>query len=394
MLNIADHDSLSAQIPINQWVLPNGRAPTALNEISVIAEADLQGEFPDLVLWDNWPIQCDNGEIAMVEGGTLWVVLSAPRVADPDARHVVARMRLLHHIDGQWRDCGNLLPDHFSPGSREWSGSTRLDPQTGEVTLWFTAAGRRGEAAATAEQRIFEATGWLSVLQGMPSIGGWINLRQVAVNDGTHYADLAVEQGEPSRIKGYRDPSWFRDPKDGQGYLLFTASKPASSRTSSFDGVIGIARADGRPRNANFTLLPPIIDADGLVTELELPHMLARDGRYYLFWSCHGHVFAPALGKMRTGLYGMVGPTVFGPFEPLNGNGLVLANPAAEPRQAYGWHVLPTLEVIGFVDYWGLEGRDIASDVALKSAQFGGTIAPMVTIAIDGSTTRIVSSGV
>jgi levansucrase len=91
----------------------------------------------------------------------------------------------------------------------------------------------------------------------------------------------------------------------------------------------------------------------------------------------------------------MVGPSLFGPYQPLNGTGLVLANPAAEPRQCYAWQVIPSdrdcLEVISFVDYWGLQGRDPSSDPVLKAQQFGGTIAPLVRIELSGATTRILT---
>lgn len=350
--------------------------------------------IPGTTLWDIWPLQLDDGTLAPVAGGSLWIVLSAPRSADPDERHGQARMRLLHRIGPHWRDCGVLLPDGFSPGSREWSGSARIEPASGQVTLWFTAAGRRGDAAADFEQRLFHAVGQLDLSGALPRIGGWRGLSQSVDNDGAHYADLSVDQGVAGQIKGFRDPYWFRDPADGQGYLLFTGSKSAQDSRSAHDGVIGIAAARDRDGLAGAALLPPLIDADGVVNELERPHVFVHDGLYYLFWSSQSRVFAPTYSGFPTGLYGIVAPALFGPWEPLNGTGLVLANPAAEPFQAYAWQVVPdTLEVIGFVDYWGLQGRDVALDPDLKRAQFGGTIAPMVTIALDGATSRIVAGG-
>ena len=85
----------------------------------------------------------------------------------------------------------------------------------------------------------------------------------------------------------------------------------------------------------------------------------------------------------------MVGPSVTGPFEPLNGTGLVIANPPEEPRQAYCWQVLDTLEVVSFVDHWGLNGRDPIVDPDLNRAQFGGTVAPMLKIEIEGPNTTL-----
>jgi levansucrase len=363
-----------------------------LPELAVFGAADAAPMVPDQALWDCWPVRLADGSLAHVCGGSLWVILSAPRGPDPDSRHDMARMRLMHHTAEGWTDCGNLLPDGLSPGSREWSGSTLLDPLSGSVTLWFTAAGRRAEAVSSFEQRLFQVSGHLDVSGRRPVIAGWNGLEEAVRNDGRLYADLATRQGVPGRIKGFRDPSWFRDPADGRAYLLFTGSKAADQSLSEYDGVVGLAAAD--PHGNGFSLLPHILEADGVANELELPHMLVREGLYYLFWSTQRSVFSPDGPVGPTGLYGMVGPTVTGPFVALNGTGLVLTNPAAEPHQAYAWQVLPTLEVVSFVNYWGLGGRDPATDPELKSARFGGTIAPMARIELAGATTRIVAGGI
>ncbi len=369
-------------------------AGAAMPEQAIITAKDVPSFAPDLFLWDIWPVQTDDGSVADIGGGsTLWVMLSALRGANPDTRHDVARMRLIQRTVDGWRDCGHLLPDDFSPGSREWSGSTRLDPKTGVITLWFTATGHAGLPPRDFEQRLFHVSGQLDVTGDCPAVRGWGRLVQSIIHDGARYADLTIDQGVPGRIKGFRDPYWFRDPQDGQGYLLFTGSKSRAASQSDYDGVIGIAAANDSEGLKPFHLLPPIIDADGLSNELERPHVIVQNAQYYLFWSTQQAVFAPGGPVGPTALYGMVGPSLFGPFTLLNGTGLVMANPAAEPRQAYAWQVLPSLEVISFVDLWGLQGRDPSTDPALKAQQFGGTVAPFARIALDGATSRIVSGG-
>lgn len=368
---------------------------------SVFRGQDVQPVADDLFLWDIWPIQLDNGDLAKVANGDLWVILSAPRTDNPEGRHDSARMRLIYRVADQWTDCGNLLPDGFAPGSREWSGSTRLDPATGIVTLWFTAAGRPNDDRSF-EQRLFHATGVLDTTGSLPQVSGWSGLTQTVENDGSHYADLSVNAGVPGMIKGFRDPYWFRDPADGRGYLLFTGSKQADQSQSDYDGVIGLAVANDSDGMAPFELLRPIVDAEGQVSELERPHVIVHEGLYYLFWSSQQHVFAPGSLRGPTGLYGMVAPSLLGPYEPLNASGLVLANPPSEPLQAYAWQVIPetlpgilpgTLEVVSFVNYWGLQGRDMDAQPELRSAQFGGTIAPFAKIALSGAMSKIVADG-
>jgi levansucrase len=356
----------------------------------VFTAEDIVHLDPAMTLWDIWPIQLDNGDLAEIKAGSLWVMLSAPRNPDPDVRHDQARMRLLLKVGETWTDCGNLLPDGFSPGSREWSGSTRLDPATGDVTLWFTAAGRRSETKTDFEQRLFHARGKLDTSGATPVVTHWCDLTQTVVNTGKFYADLAITQGNLGQIKGFRDPYWFRDPKDGTGYILFTASRAPQHSKSNFDGVIGIAKAQDDDGLAPFDLIAPIVDAYGLASELERPHMFVRDGLYYVFWSTQGHIFDSTGSIGPTGLYGMVGPSVFGPFEPLNGSSLVLSNPPQESRQAYAWQVVPNLEIVSFVDYWGLAGREPKEDAQVKQAQFGGSIAPSTRVRLAGNTTQLI----
>jgi levansucrase len=364
--------------------------PTNLPCPSVYGADDIVHLDPAMTLWDIWPVQLDNGDLAQIDAGSLWVMLSAPRDPDPDVRHDQARMRLLLKVGETWVDCGNLLPDGFSPGSREWSGSTRLDPTTGEVTLWFTAAGRRGEAKADFEQRLFHARGSLDLSGATPKVTNWSDLTQTVVNSGEFYADLATTQGALGQIKGFRDPYWFRDPKDGAGYVMFTASRAPENSKSNFDGVIGLAKAEDINGHRRFVLLPPIIDAYGLASELERPHMFLKDGLYYVFWSTQSHIFNSDGPIGPTGLYGMVGPSLFGPFEPINGSSLVMANPPEESRQAYAWQVVPNLEIVSFVDYWGLKGREPRQDADVKQAQFGGSIAPSTFIELSGASSRVI----
>jgi levansucrase len=366
-------------------------AAQPLPETGLIAAADAAPLLDGFDLWDLWPLQLEDGSVAKIAGGELWMILSAPRLPDPGMRHDVARTRLLHRVGEAWRDCGNLFPDGLNPGSREWSGSALYDPESGRVSAYFTAAGRSGDGAKTFEQRLFQTHGLLDLSGSTPVVGGWSDATPIVVNDGSLYADVVRDPGVPGRIKGFRDPYWFRDPESGARGILFTGSATAPDRL--YDGVVGLALEHASNGHQGFALAPPIFEAPGLVGELERPHILFRDGGYYLFWSSQGSVFAPDGPKAPTGLYGAVAPSLFGPYELLNDTGLVICNPVSEPRQAYCWQVLPTLDVVSFVDHWGLEGRDIAADPALNRAQFGGTIAPMIKIEINGSRTRIVKGG-
>jgi levansucrase len=357
-------------------------------EIPLITEADVRPVLPGFDLWDVWPLQDLGNAVARIGDGEIWLCLAVPAQADPEWRHDVARVRALFKQNGTWRDLGNLFPDDLNPGSREWSGSAVFDPETSSVTAYFTATGRRGETRRTFEQRLFVTEGRLDWEDDLPSPGGWSTPVEIAINDGRYYRDVREDAGVPGALKGYRDPGFFVDPVGGATFVFFAAS--LAEARHSHDGAIGAAVAE--TITGPFELLAPVVAAEGVSNEMERPHMVHHDGRYYLFWSCHGASFAPDGPRAPTGLYGMVGSSPLGPFVPLNGSGLVLANPEAEPFQGYCWQVLDSLEVVSFVNYWDLGGRSI-DDVAVRRARFGGTLAPVLKIDVRGDTTSLVGAG-
>jgi levansucrase len=339
--------------------------------------------LPGYDLWDMWPVQLPGGATADFDGMTLWMLLCAPSSVDPGERHAIARIRMMSKRGDVWIDCGNVMPDGFSPGSREWAGSACFDSASKLITLYFTAAGRRGADASTFEQRIFAATGNLTVTDSRASISFLREPVECFVSDDDDYVLVNQAEGEPGHIKAFRDPAYFCDPADGAEYLLFTGSLKKSE--NAFNGAIGLAQRSA----TGWTLLPPLVSADGLNNELERPHIVVKDGQYYLFWSTQRRVFAPGGPDGPNGLYGMVASSLFGPYTPLNGTGLVAANPAAEPLQAYSWWVLGDLNVVSFVDHWGLAGRSFEEHPELLRQQFGGTPAPLFSLQLEGDRAMI-----
>jgi levansucrase len=333
----------------------------------------------DLDVWDAWPVQDDAGHPFELGAGVgLWMALGAPRFPDPDQRHAHARIHLLQ-LDGTgWTPLGPAMPAGFSPGSREWSGSAVLDQDGRSLSLYFTAAGRRGEAEPGFLQRLYVAP---AVLTGSPNayrLDEWRSPEEIVEADPSLYMATDTEGGGPGTIKAFRDPAYFRDPRSGARYLFFAGSLAGSS--SAFNGVIGAAVSGAG--ETGWRLLPPIVSADGLNNELERPHVVWHDGLYYLFWSTQRQVFDPAGPVGPTGLYGMVSDRLDGGWVPLNGTGLVVANPPQAPAQAYSWLVLPDLRVTSFVDDWGESAGD-------RPRRFGGSFAPWLTLELAGPNARL-----
>lgn len=350
------------------------RAPVPSAPLIAGAARALEG----VDLWDHWPVLDEDGRLAEIAGGLLVVALSAPVLPDPDARHAMARLRLLHRRGEAWRDLGPLLPDGFSPGSREWAGSAVVDAAGTRLTLYFTAAGSRGEAAVTFDQRLFETAAALDVSRDAVRLAAWSPPAEIVRPDGITYETDMAGGGAVGTIKAFRDPYHFR--QDGKDLVLFAASRAGAA--SAFNGLVGVAVR----RTEGWTLLPPIVDATGVNNELERPHAIRRDGLTYLFWSTQAKVFSPGL-EAPNGLYGLVAERLDGPWRPLNGHGLVFANPPEAPAQAYSWQVLPDLSVWSFADMIGLPHAP--RSVAQARAHFAGTPAPVLSLGLDGDRAQL-----
>lgn len=386
--------------------------PAEATTAPAIDPAALPRILPGHDLWDLWPVQEEDGSTSVVDGRELWMSLSAPALGHPEERHDRARIRLLGRTGDEWADLGNLFPDGASLGSREWSGSAVRRPD-GSVSVYYTAAGRHGESRPTYRQRVAEARLSASVLgaavreasphggsprgasvrgasvRGASSHGassrgasshGEGPHREILRSDGHVYLPADEDEGAPGRIRAFRDPGWFRDPADGRDHLLVAAS---TAWKDTFTGAIALATS----QDGTWTLRPPLLVADGVNHELERPHVVVHDSRYYLFFSAQRHTFHPA-GRGPTGLYGFAAPALTGPYEPLNESGLVIGNPAGAPDQAYAWLVLPDLRVVSFANYRGSDLR--SADAAQARAGFGGTLAPTLKLALNGLRTTVV----
>lgn len=336
--------------------------------------------LPDAYVWDLWPVQEPDGAPSTVNGRQLWMALSAPAVGDPEARHDHARLRLLATDGNGWHDLGHVFADGASPGSREWSGSA-VRRDDGTVSVFYTAAGTRGEVRPTFAQRVIEARPTLVADGGRIHMDGRVEHREIVVSDGRTYLPADEIDGAPGRIRAFRDPGWFRDPADGCEYLLVAASVPWRDR---FMGAVAIAA--GEPER--WLLQPPLIVAEGINHEIERPHIVMHDSWYYLFFSTQRHAFHPP-GSGPTGLYGFAAPALTGPYQPLNGSGLVIQNPPDQPDQAYAWLVLTDLRVISFLNYRSTEGSDPGQTAASTRLKFGGTVAPVLQLAVDRLITSV-----
>lgn len=355
---------------------------------------------PELHVWDTWLVRDSDGSIADIDGYRAIVALTAPSDLLPGKRHDVATLRYFYSADGREWETGGRVFDETEPlGQRQWAGSTvRLEGE--ELAVYYTAAGDETHDDLTYSQRIAAATG--GRIYGDDDgvhVEGPFEHETILRPDGERYE---TEDQSRGMTYTFRDPWYFED--DGEAYLLFEGNTPVPEGSEAcdgdptlqeFNGSVGIAHSPtGDP--TDFELLDPLVDAVCTNQELERPHVVTRDGRYYLFISSHKHTFAPGVDGFDA-LYGFVSDSLFGPYEPLNGDGLVLTNPENAPFQSYSWLAFGHREeilVTSFFNYYDYD-RPSLDDVgflpeAEQFRRFGGTLAPTVRLRVDGTETEIV----
>lgn len=357
----------------------------------LIDRGTVRATAPGYHVWDSWLVTDLEGAVTGVGGWFVLIYLSAPASLPPEERHHAARLRYAVSQDRRvWRDCGPLFPEKLSLGSRDWAGSTVYDSVTNRLTVFYTTAGRRGDVGVSYEQRIVAGQADVELTPDGVSFTNWGRHRVVLEPDGRSYKPTAGTGGGPGKIDAFRDPSYFRDPETGKRYLLFTASLAAGSCVH--DGAIGVAGAVGEDL-FTWEISPPLITADCVNKELERPHVVVQDGRYYLFFSTHTSTFQPPLTGPE-GLYGFTSRSFNGPWEPLNGSGLVAGNPATAPFQAYSWLVLPDLSVLSFVNYVDLGPvYPETADPALQARHFVGSLAPLARLRLAGVSAKLEAVG-
>jgi levansucrase len=406
--------------------------------------------LPGYHVWDTWPVRRLTGEVAVFEGWSILIHLSVPESVLPGKRHDIAQLRWSYSKDGKNWTLGGLVFEGQQSGvvpgvvlgSRNWAGSAVVG-RDGQIYIFYTASGKEGEevrpgrtqtgvtpqsgcpydnctAGISYEQRIAVAWGpKLKLERDRVSFEGTWQHKIILEADGKYYQ--TQEQADVGPLNAFRDPWVFEDPNDGKIYMLlegnvggaqksaqtcapedlgdaaFRATLPATPKEAAwYNGNVGLAASVG-DNLTNWELLPPLLQANCVNQELERPHFIFRDGKYYLFFATHITKAAPFPGlRFYEGLYGFSSPMLRGDYKPLNGSGLVLNTPDENPYQQYSFEALNTLPnpyVTSFVDYAGL-GTTPLAEIGGFSPQkqlelFGGTLAPTIEMVIEDDRTRI-----
>lgn len=237
--------------------------------------------------------------------------LQAPRsLHDPNLRHGMATVgHAVSHDLRHWVHRGTVL-EAGSPGSWDdraiWTGSVTI--RDGLAYMFYTALGK---AEQTPVQRI-----------GLAISSDLVHWERHPDNpllevDTRWYEPQSAEHGG---TQTWRDPHVVYASEEQAYYMFFSAR----TNEGSLDGraVIGLARSTNL---LSWKILPPV-SISGDFTEMEVPQVVALNGRYYLLFCATRHATAhesPSEARGWIGTHYLVADTLTGPYRPLTNEPLV-----------------------------------------------------------------------
>ena len=408
----------AADVQTVDWTAEHVRliSRNASNTIPRVAFGEGVDLMPGYYQWDYWPILNLDGTIAIINGFRVMVVLTAPDTVMSGKRHDIVRHRYAISRDGiSWEDKGMVFSEDAILGSRQWAGSAYYDRGSGQLYFYYTATGEKGELLGgdgdgggvsggpgntgdgdgiSYEQRIALSTAMVSGDSETVEFENFSQHRVILEADGQIY-QRATGIDETGTVFAFRDPFVFQDPETKKFYLTFTGREAGD--ISTYNGAVGLAEAVGNDLS-EWKLLPPLV-VTNINSELERPHFVRCDKKYYLYFSTHIEKFSPEVQdrvNSPEGLYGFASDKFLGPYEPLNGSALVAGNPIEDPYATFSWHVLLDNTVLSNTNYYNIEpGLEVGDFGALGEEwdriHFGGTLAPRLTISVKG--TKVLLTG-
>ncbi len=347
-------------------------------------------------LWDNWSLLTESGDVAKVGGWYVYFVLGERN----DGPGESARIYYFYSKNGKdnWIEGGTVTPETFDHTKQEWSGSAIVGSDN-KLHLFYTSSsfvypGLYDQNIVTTVMNI-EVNG-----SGVKfNSDGKAKQTLLAKADGKLYEtvyqslDYQNTHGIPQKY-AFRDPFFFSDPKTGKKYLIFEGNTGESAgelvqqkyfgnkfyyenhkhdilpnNAESANASIGILEL-----NDDFTkakLLPPLLASNLVTDETERPSMVYKNGRYYLFTTSHGWLNQDFNNNMHSydSLHGFTSQNLFGPYSPVNDDGVVLAGTSTggDLNYTYAWGVQKNGLVLSFADNSTIDNQIVAKRDAAPS---------------------------
>tara|TARA_Y100000589_G_scaffold134423_1_gene128516 strand:- start:281 stop:1279 length:999 start_codon:yes stop_codon:yes gene_type:complete len=261
-----------------------------------------EGKF----LWDSWFLNTKAGVHAFY--------LCSPREGDPEDRHHNG-VSIGHAFSSDlydWVDLGLAL----KPGLDK-SDFDSLSLWTGDIFEWNNRyylfyTGRR-------ESEFWVQRIGLAISDDLEEFSKVSDLCLQA--DPTHY-DIGTELNNLNFPPAFRDPCIMKDPKTDEFIMVFAARHKGSVK-NIYNGCIGWAKSHDL---INWQQQEPLLVPGG-IDQLETPQLFYYGDYYYLLFSTWSRAFSKDCKYIAgSGLYGFRCKELGTIWEPINGNGQILAN--------------------------------------------------------------------
>ncbi|WP_445490881.1 glycoside hydrolase family 68 protein [Niallia sp. 03133] len=418
----AQMEQLPQQQNSNQFKVPVFDQNTIRNISSAKGE-DKFSNLIDLDVWDTWPLQDANGQVATYNGYNIVFGLAGdPNDAD-DTKVYMFYQKVGEKSIDSWKLAGRVFKDSdkfaandpiLKQETQEWSGSAMLID--GEIRLFYTSFSNHysKQTLATAQVNVSEADDETIKIEGVE------DHKSIFDGDGKTYQNVQqfIDEGAYGTGDNHtlRDPHYIED--NGHKYLVFEANTGTEigyhgdkslyntayygdddnyyleTQTKLFNngkkqlaslanGVLGIIEI-----NDDFTLknvLNPLITSNTVTDEIERANVFKLDGKWYLFTSSRGNKMAVD-GITGEDIYmlGYVSDSLTGGYKPLNDTGLVLYMnlPKSDVTFTYAHYAIPQKQGNDVVvtSYMTNRGEHLTRRT---------TFAPSFLINIQGSTTKV-----
>ncbi len=409
---------------------------TKIRNIPSAKGYDKFGNLINLDVWDTWPLQDGNGQVATYNGYNIVFGLAGNPIDSEDTFVYMFYQKAGETSLDSWKNAGRVFgdSDKFVPNdpylkyqTQEWSGSATLTSD-GKIRLFYTDFSGSPEDGGTGYSKQTLTTAQINVSQPdneTIKIEGVEDHKSIFDGDGKIYQNVQqfINEGAFSTKDNHtlRDPHYIEE--NGRKFLVFEGNTGTETGyhgdnslynkayyggddnyyietqaklfnngkkkiASLANGAIGIIEI-----NDDYTLkkvMQPLIASNTVTDEIERANVFELNGKWYLFTSSRGSKMAVD-GVTNNDIYmlGYVSDSLTGEFKPLNGTGLVLYMnlPKDDVTFTYAHYAIPQKE-----------GNNVViTSYMTNRGQFinrRSTFAPSFLVNIQGSTSSVVKNNI
>lgn len=417
-----------------QFKVPEFDASTIQN-IPAAVKYDENGNKIEMDVWDSWPLQNADGTVANYKGYEIVFGLAGDPKRGSDTFIYMFYRKSGETSLSSWKNAGRVFKDSdkLVPGdtilnnqAEEWSGSATMTSD-GEIRLFYTNRhpwdpdrGFYGkQTLTTAQVNVSKPNNDTLKIDGVEDFKSIYD-----GGNGETYQNIdstGFSQGDYNDNHTLRDPHYVED--KNRKYLVFEANtgtktgyqgadslnnqayyggtkaffeaerkklleSPVRSFAEIANGAIGIIEL-----NDDYTFkkeLKPLIASNTVTDEIERANVFKLRGKWYLFTSSRGSkMYIDGIDDEDIYMLGYVSNSLTGPYEPLNGTGLVL-HQDLDPNDitwTYAHFAIPQVKGNNVVITSYMTNRGMFDD-------HHSTFAPSFLMNIKNSTTSVVKDSI